>query len=107
MTLLNTRNGVYAAACGLDFMNPPWNHVDAHTSHSHPPGVYDGFATRDSHGRTLGSSLFPYFSSSISKNAILSGNVVPVQSCWNGMGNISQIFLLIHNETDDCSGIPR
>lgn len=93
MTLLNTRNGVYAAACALDFMNPPWNHVDAHTLRAHPPGMYDGFATRDSNGHTLGSSLFPYFSSSTSREAILSGGIVPVQSCWNGMGKSSMIKL--------------
>lgn len=41
MTLLGTRDGQYAAACALDFLNPPWNWVDAKTRGSHPPGVYD------------------------------------------------------------------
>lgn len=67
-------------------MNPPWNHVDAEVLNAHPPGMYDGFATRDSAGNVIGSSLFPYFSSTRSKKAILAGEIIPVQSCWNGMG---------------------
>ena len=86
MTLLNTRKGDYAAACGLDFLNPPWNWVDRKSRGNHPPGMYDDFATRDSNGGTLGSHLYPYFSSRLSKKAIMAGREVPVQSCWNGMG---------------------
>ncbi|KAL8733214.1 MAG: hypothetical protein Q9166_002231 [cf. Caloplaca sp. 2 TL-2023] len=83
--LLNTNDGQYAAACALDFLNPPWNHVDVKTRGFHPPGVYDDFATRDSNGNILGSHLFPYFTSALSKKAVISGHHVPVQSCWNGM----------------------
>ena len=51
-----------------------------------PIGIYDDFATRDSSGKSLGSHLYPYFSSQPSKNAVLSGQNIPVQSCWNGIG---------------------
>ncbi|KAL8782092.1 MAG: hypothetical protein Q9213_005703 [Squamulea squamosa] len=84
-TLLNTHNGRYAAACALDFLNPPWNHADAQTRGHHPPGIYDDFATRDFDGNMLGSHLYPYFTSSLSRKALRSGNDVPVQSCWNGI----------------------
>ncbi|KAL8838792.1 MAG: hypothetical protein Q9176_004865 [Flavoplaca citrina] len=84
-TLLNTRDGEYAAACALDFLNPPWNHVSAKVRGYHPPGMYDDFATRDSDGKILASHLYPYFSSALSRKALLSGYNVPVQSCWNGI----------------------
>ena len=85
MTLLRTRNGQYAAACALDFLNPPGNWVDARTRGLNPPGIYDDFAVRDSSGNALGSHLYPYFVSSSSKAALMSGHNVPVQSCWNGL----------------------
>lgn len=85
MALLYTRNGSYAAACGLDFMNPPWNHVSGPASR-HPHGTYDDFATRDSNGNVLISHLYPYFNFGKSKSTLLSGEPVPVQSCWNGLG---------------------
>ncbi|KAL8987443.1 MAG: hypothetical protein Q9177_003348 [Variospora cf. flavescens] len=66
MTLLNTRDGQYAAACALDFLNPPWNRVDAKTRGLHPPGMYDDFATRDSDSNIIASHLYPYFSSKLS-----------------------------------------
>ncbi|KAL8765604.1 MAG: hypothetical protein Q9209_007386 [Squamulea sp. 1 TL-2023] len=84
-TLLSTHNGKYAAACALDFLNPPWNHVDARTRGHHPPGIYDDFATRDFDGNLLGSHLYPYFTSTLSRKALMSGNDVPVRSCWNGI----------------------
>lgn len=85
IALLNTRNGNYAAACALDFINPPWNHVSGRAS-LHPAGMYDDFATRDSNGDVLGSHLYPYFSSRRSKKAMLAREAIPVQSCWNGVG---------------------
>lgn len=85
ISLLNTRDGKYAAACALDFMNPPWNHVSGRAL-SHPAGLYDDFATRDSNGHFLGSHLFPYFKSPKSMAAILAREAIPVQSCWNGLG---------------------
>ncbi|KAL8690868.1 MAG: hypothetical protein Q9218_003782 [Villophora microphyllina] len=97
INLLNTRKGKYAAACALDFLNPPWNRVDAKTRGLHPPGIYDDFATRDSNGDILGSHLYPYFSSGPSKKAIMSGQAVPVQSCWNGVGSVLATSFIIHH----------
>jgi hypothetical protein len=56
--LLNTNDGVYAAACSLDY--------------SRPPLYYDTFALRDSHGDEHVMHMSP----------------VPVKSCWNGMGTL-------------------
>ena len=69
--LLATRDGDYAAACSLDFAKPPH--------------YYDTFALRDSNGHEPVTSTFPYFRSKASRNAILAGEPVPVQSCWNGI----------------------
>ncbi|KAL8836052.1 MAG: hypothetical protein Q9170_003065 [Blastenia crenularia] len=71
ITLLSTRDGHYAAACSLDF--------------SKPPHYYDTFALRDSNGDEAITSTYPYFRSSASRNALISGQPVPVQSCWNGV----------------------
>ncbi len=71
ITLLSTRSGDYAAACSLDF--------------SKPPHYYDTFALRDSDGDEAVTSTYPYFRSSTSRNALISGQPVPVQSCWNGI----------------------
>lgn len=71
MTLLATQSGNYAAACSLDF--------------SQPPAYYDTFALRDSEGYEAITPTFPYFRSRASLNAIIAGRSVPVQSCWNGM----------------------
>ncbi|KAL8907525.1 MAG: hypothetical protein Q9171_005817 [Xanthocarpia ochracea] len=71
VTLLSTRDGKYAAACSLDF--------------SKPPHYYDTFALRDSNGDEAVTSTYPYFRSSASRNALISGQPVPVQGCWNGI----------------------
>ncbi|KAL8682596.1 MAG: hypothetical protein Q9186_001369 [Xanthomendoza sp. 1 TL-2023] len=71
VTLLGTRDGNYAAACSLDFSKPPY--------------YYDTFALRDSNGNEAVTSTYPYFRSSASRNALISGQPVPVQSCWNGI----------------------
>ncbi|KAL8879191.1 MAG: hypothetical protein Q9198_003151 [Flavoplaca austrocitrina] len=71
VNLLGTRDGHYAAACSLDF--------------SKPPHYYDTFALRDSNGDEAVTSTYPYFRSSASRNALISGQPVPVQSCWNGI----------------------
>jgi hypothetical protein len=92
MALLNTRNGNYAAACGFDFMNPPFNHVSGPASR-HPAGTYDDFATRDSNGNVLPTHLYPYFSPGKSQAALLSGKPIPVQSCWNGLGALRCLTL--------------
>lgn len=69
--LVNTREGDYAAACSLDF--------------AHPPAYYDTFAMRDSDGWEAASSTFPYFRSKESREAMLRGDAIPLQSCWNGI----------------------
>ncbi|KAL9124248.1 MAG: hypothetical protein Q9217_006408 [Psora testacea] len=69
--LLATRDGDYAAACSLDFAKPPY--------------YYDTFALRDSAGHESVTSTFPYFRSKASRDALLAGQPVPVQSCWNGI----------------------
>ncbi|MCJ1239795.1 hypothetical protein MMC14_007793 [Varicellaria rhodocarpa] len=70
MALINTRDGNYSAVCAMDFMSPPQ--------------YYDTFALRDSEGHDTVTSTFPYFRSRASRNAMLSGQPIPVQSCWNG-----------------------
>ncbi|OJI81175.1 hypothetical protein ABZX51_010635 [Aspergillus tubingensis] len=69
--LLDTNDGVYAAACSLDF--------------SKPPLYYDTFALRDSNGDEHVMQKWPYFRSAASRNALLALSPVPVKSCWNGM----------------------
>ncbi|EXJ93773.1 hypothetical protein A1O1_02166 [Capronia coronata CBS 617.96] len=71
LSLLATNQGSYSAACALDF--------------HHPPTYYDTFALRDSQGNSTIMSSFPYFRSLDSREAMLDGRAVKVQSCWNGM----------------------
>jgi len=71
LTLLNTNGGTYAAACALDF--------------SIPPRYYDTFALRDSDGHGHLMQTWPFFRSSVSRDATKSFSPVPVASCWNGM----------------------
>jgi hypothetical protein len=78
MTLLNTNQGEYAAACSLDF--------------SKPPRYYDTFALRDSDGHKHLMQTWPYFRSSKSRAAMKSMSPVPVKSCWNGMGEWSSVL---------------
>jgi hypothetical protein len=69
--LLDTNGGNYAAACSLDFYNPP--------------SFYDTFALRDSSGHEAITQIWPYFRSSTSRHAAQRHLPVPVTSCWNGM----------------------
>ncbi|PLB48395.1 putative polysaccharide export protein [Aspergillus steynii IBT 23096] len=71
LSLLNTNDGQYAAACSLDF--------------SKPPQYYDTFALRDSEGSETVMQKWPYFRAAASRNALLAMSPVPVRSCWNGM----------------------
>ncbi|KAB8216313.1 cryptococcal mannosyltransferase 1-domain-containing protein [Aspergillus novoparasiticus] len=71
ISLLNTNDGVYAAACSLDF--------------SKPPRYYDTFALRDSNGDETLMQEWPYFRSATSRDALLAMSPAPVKSCWNGM----------------------
>ena len=86
MALINTRDGNYSAACAMDFM--------------HPPHYYDTFAMRDSEGHEPVMSKFPYFRAGASRKAMVYGQPVPVQSCWNGAGEYLQYdstFLLLEH----------
>ncbi|KAK6226812.1 hypothetical protein QIS74_00367 [Colletotrichum tabaci] len=72
LALLDTNNGLYAAACSLDF--------------SHPPSYYDTFALRDSDGQAHLMQTWPYFRSRRSREAMTAySDAVPVRSCWNGI----------------------
>lgn len=72
LRLLDTNGGNYAAACSLDFSNPPY--------------FYDTFALRDSSGYETVMQTWPYFRSFASRYAAERFLPVPVTSCWNGMG---------------------
>ena len=51
-----------------------------------PSRIYDEFVTRNFNGDVIGSHLFSYFFSQASKSAVMSGDVVPVQSRWDRIG---------------------
>lgn len=72
LSLLGTRGGEYAAACGLDF-------------HYAEQGYYDTFALRDGEGRESIQRTFPYFGKGKSRSAMLRGAPTRARSCWNGM----------------------
>jgi hypothetical protein len=69
--LLATRNGDFAAACALDFSDPPL--------------FYDSFAMRDIQGNAALSQTYPYFLAHDSLDAVYSNSPIPVQSCWNSL----------------------
>ena len=69
--MIATRDGVYAAACSLDF--------------SKPPLYYDTFALRDISGAKAVTQTWPFFLAAESRNAMMSNNPVAVRSCWNGI----------------------
>ncbi|KAI9158267.1 hypothetical protein HJFPF1_06259 [Paramyrothecium foliicola] len=71
LDLLYTNNGTYAAACSLDFTDPPL--------------FYDTFALRDSEGFGHATQTWPYFRSLESRAAMKESRPVPVTSCWNGI----------------------
>ncbi|KAF5011655.1 hypothetical protein FDECE_2230 [Fusarium decemcellulare] len=72
LKLLGTNGGEYAAACSLDF--------------SKPPSYYDTFALRDIAGQEHTMQSWPYFKSSVTRNALVNHiDAVPVTSCWNGI----------------------
>lgn len=74
LTLLNTNEGEYAAACSLDF--------------SKAPSYYDTFALRDSEGYEHVTQTWPYFRSQKSRGAMKMMDPVSVKSCWNGIGKL-------------------
>ncbi|OLN81410.1 Alpha-1,3-mannosyltransferase CMT1-like protein 3 [Colletotrichum chlorophyti] len=72
LALLDTNGGIYAAACSLDFSEPPY--------------YYDTFALRDSDGQAHLMQTWPYFRSRASREAMMAySDAVPVRSCWNGI----------------------
>lgn len=71
---MDTNGGDYAAACSLDF--------------SEPPLYYDTFALRDMEGKGTAMQTWPYFKARASRNALVNNmDAVPVTSCWNGIGS--------------------
>ncbi len=70
VTLFNTRNGDYAAACSMDYNTPPL--------------YYDTFALRDDQGLKTVSLHWPWFQSPRSRESARRGEPVRVASCWNG-----------------------
>jgi Cryptococcal mannosyltransferase 1 len=82
LTLLNTNDGEYAAACAMDY--------------ARPPEYYDTFALRDADGAATFMQTWPYFRSSASRAAVKRNRPVPVASCWNGMGRLV-LFPSLHN----------
>ncbi|KAJ9145224.1 Polysaccharide export protein [Coniochaeta hoffmannii] len=70
-TLLHTRGGRYAAACGMDFKTYPY--------------YYDTFALRDEQGMKTASYYWPWFISPAARGAARRGEPVRVESCWNGV----------------------
>lgn len=71
MTLLNTRDDKYAAACSMDY--------------KHAPLYYDTFALRDDMGLKTISQYWPWFQSPTSRAAAEENAPVRVMSCWNGI----------------------
>ncbi|KAI2638201.1 polysaccharide export protein [Xylaria nigripes] len=71
VTLLNTRDGRYAAACAMDYKNSPM--------------YYDTFALRDDMGLKTVSQYWPWFQSPTSRAAAEENAPIRVTSCWNGI----------------------
>ncbi|KAJ7182264.1 cryptococcal mannosyltransferase 1-domain-containing protein [Mycena crocata] len=67
--LLNTRDGDYDMACGLDFQH--W-------------GLYDVWVLRDRLGR-IPSTIWPYFFDDSGFRAVMADAPAPVFTCWNGI----------------------
>ncbi|KAI1078291.1 glycosyltransferase family 69 protein [Whalleya microplaca] len=71
ITLFNTRDNDYAAACSMDYKTSPQ--------------YYDTFALRDDLGQKTQSLHWPWFQSSTSRAAAQRNEPVRVASCWNGI----------------------
>ncbi|KAI0018296.1 cryptococcal mannosyltransferase 1-domain-containing protein [Xylariomycetidae sp. FL0641] len=71
ITLMNTHNGNYAAACSMDYKDAPL--------------YYDTFALRDDMGQKSASLHWPWFQSPTSRASALRNDPVQVESCWNGI----------------------
>ncbi|KAI1470122.1 glycosyltransferase family 69 protein [Daldinia caldariorum] len=71
VTLFNTRDNDYAAACAMDYKVAPL--------------YYDTFALRDDLGQKTISLHWPWFQSPIARAAAERNAPIPVASCWNGI----------------------
>ncbi|KAI1336868.1 cryptococcal mannosyltransferase 1-domain-containing protein [Xylariaceae sp. FL0016] len=71
VTLLNTRDDDYAAACSMDYKDSPL--------------YYDTFALRDDMGLKTISLHWPWFQSPTSRDSALRNDPIKVTSCWNGI----------------------
>lgn len=71
VTLLDTRDGNYAAACSMDYKTSPT--------------YYDTFALRDDLGLKTASLYWPWFQSPTSRASALLNEPIQVASCWNGI----------------------
>ncbi|KAJ6479530.1 cryptococcal mannosyltransferase 1-domain-containing protein [Mycena vitilis] len=70
--LLNTQDGEYDMACGLDFGNR---------------GLYDLWVLRDHLGHLV-SALYPYFVEDLGFRAVMADTPAPVFACWNGIVSV-------------------
>lgn len=70
LTLLDTNEGMYAAACSLDFAKAPV--------------FYDTSALRDPEECEHVTQTWPFVRSQESRKAMKMMDPVPVKSCWNG-----------------------
>ncbi|WFD43517.1 hypothetical protein MPSI1_002179 [Malassezia psittaci] len=68
-TLLNTADGVFDQACGIDYYSI---------------GLYDTWVTRDVNVRRP-RPLWPYFQRNQDQKAVARGEKVLVDACWNGI----------------------
>ncbi|KAI5862197.1 glycosyltransferase family 69 protein [Durotheca rogersii] len=71
ITLFNTRDGDYAAACAMDYKSSP--------------AYYDTFALRDDLGLKTSSLYWPWFQSPTARASAERNDPVRVASCWNGI----------------------
>jgi len=84
--LLNTRDGDYGVACGMDF--GPWGIYDNWWGNCRLPCPlkcsYMARVTRDSYGQFI-SALWPYLVERSGGEAIENDEPAPVFTCWNGI----------------------
>ncbi|KAJ6527177.1 cryptococcal mannosyltransferase 1-domain-containing protein [Mycena capillaripes] len=90
--LLNTRDGNYDMACGMDFGS--W-------------GLYDLWVLRDRLGRLV-SALWPYFLEDLGFRGVMADEPAPVFACWNGITSIrAEPFFPASLRTGRLSTSPR
>ena len=106
LELLHTNNGVYDAACAMDFF---WEVGPARDRRRCKGGwgprggsahgwrvwlvrlalscdqFYDNFATRDRRGHPPATGYPPYFAEPADQALVWANAAVPVYACWNGL----------------------